>query len=66
MNKKLNTQDYSMSMPELWKNSEKLLSEVPVLLKAAENTSYEGRVYTYARGGQEECSRSERPRRSPG
>jgi hypothetical protein len=51
VNKKLNTQDYSMSMPELWKNSEKLLSEVPVLLKAAENTSYEGRVYTYARGG---------------
>lgn len=51
MNKKLNTQEYTMSMPELWKNSEKLMSEVPALLKAAENTSYEGRTFTYARGG---------------
>jgi hypothetical protein len=51
VNKRLNTQDYSMSMAELWKNSEKLLGEVPALLKAAENTSYEGRVFTYARGG---------------
>jgi hypothetical protein len=51
VSKRLNTQDYAMSMAELWKNSEKLLSEVPALLKAAENTSYEGRVFTYARGG---------------
>ena len=51
MNKKLNSQDYAMSMPELWKNSEKLMSEIPALLKAAENTSYEGRTFTYARGG---------------
>jgi len=51
VNKKLNSQDYTMSMPELWKNSEKLMSEIPVLLKAAENTSYEGRTFTYARGG---------------
>ena len=51
MNKKLNTQKYTMSMPDLWKNSEKLLGEIPALLKAAENTSYEDRVFTYARGG---------------
>ena len=51
MNKKLNTQEYTMGMAELWKSSEKLLGEIPALLKAAENTSYEGRVYTYARGG---------------
>jgi len=38
-------------MAELWKNSEQLMSEVPALLKAAENTSYEGRTFTYARGG---------------
>src|SRR5229473_8307777 len=40
-----------MSMAELLRNSEKLLAEVPALLKAAEDTSYEGRVFTYARGG---------------
>jgi len=51
VNKKLNTQEYNMSMAELWKNSEMLMSEVPALLKAAENTSYEGRTFTYARGG---------------
>ena len=51
MNKKLNTQKYTMSMPELWKNSETLMGEIPALLKAAENTSYEGRTFTYARGG---------------
>jgi hypothetical protein len=28
-----------------------LMGEIPALLKAAENTSYEGRVFTYARGG---------------
>ena len=51
MSKKLNTQNYAVSMPELWKDSEKLMAEIPALLKAAENTSYEGRVFTYARGG---------------
>ena len=51
MSKKLNTQKYAVSMPELWKDSEKLIAEIPALLKAAENTSYEGRVFTYARGG---------------
>jgi hypothetical protein len=51
VSKILNSQKYAMSMPELWKNSEKLMSEVPALLKAAENTSYEGRTFTYARGG---------------
>ena len=40
-----------MSMTELWNNSEKLISEIPALLKAAENTSYEGRTFAYARGG---------------
>jgi hypothetical protein len=40
-----------MSMPELMRNSEKLIGEIPALLKAAENTSYEGRTYSYARGG---------------
>jgi hypothetical protein len=38
-------------MTELWANSEKLMSEIPGLLKAAEDTSYEGRIFTYARGG---------------
>lgn len=51
VNKKLNTQKYAVSMPELWKSSEALMAEVPALLKAAENTSYEGRTFTYARGG---------------
>lgn len=51
MNKKLNTQEYSMSMADLLKNSEKILGEIPALLKAAENTSYEGRTFSYARGG---------------
>lgn len=51
VSKKLNTQKYAVSMPELWKNSEMLMSEIPALLKAAENTSYEGRTFTYARGG---------------
>ncbi len=51
MNKKLNSQDYAMSMAELWTNSEKLMSEIPALLKNAENTSYEGRIFGYARGG---------------
>lgn len=51
MSKKLNTQNYAVGMPELWRNSEKLMSEIPALLKAAENTSYEGRAFTYARGG---------------
>jgi len=51
VSKKLNSQNYAVSMPELWKDSEKLMSEVPALLTAAENTSYEGRTFTYARGG---------------
>lgn len=51
VSKKLNTQKYAVSMPELWKNSEVLMGEIPMLLKAAENTSYEGRTFTYARGG---------------
>jgi len=51
VNKKLNTQNYAVSMPELWRSSEKLLAEIPALLKAAENTSYEGRTFSYARGG---------------
>jgi len=40
-----------MGMAELWKSSEKTMSEIPALLKAAEDTSYEDRKYTYARGG---------------
>lgn len=51
MSKKLNSQTYAVSMTELWKNSETLMGEIPALLKAAENTSYEGRTFTYARGG---------------
>jgi hypothetical protein len=51
VSKRLNTQKYAVSMPELWKNSETLMSEIPALLKAAENTSYEGRTFSYARGG---------------
>ena len=51
MNKKLNTQKYAVSMTEVWNSSEKLMSEMPALLKAAEKTSYEGRKFTYARGG---------------
>jgi hypothetical protein len=51
VNKKLNTQQYAMSMADLWKSSEKLMAEMPALLKKAEDTSYEGRTFTYARGG---------------
>jgi hypothetical protein len=51
VNKRLNTQNYTVSMPELWNESEKLIGEIPALLKAAENTTYEGRTFTYARGG---------------
>ena len=51
MSKILNSQNYAMSMPELLKDSEKLMSEIPALLKAAEDTSYEDRTFTYARGG---------------
>lgn len=49
--KKLNTQDYAMSMADLMRESERVMGEIPALLKAAENTSYEGRTFTYARGG---------------
>ncbi len=51
MSKKLNSQEYAVSMPELMKSSEKLMTEIPALLKAAEDTSYEGRTFSYARGG---------------
>jgi hypothetical protein len=51
LSKILNTQKYAESMPELWKSTEKLLGEIPASLKAAENTSFEGRKFTYARGG---------------
>ena len=51
MNKKLNTQTYTMGMADLLVNTEQIVTQVPALLKAAENTSYEDRVFTYARGG---------------
>lgn len=51
MSKRLNSQDYAVSMAELLRSSERLMSEIPALLKAAEDTSYEGRTFTYARGG---------------
>ncbi len=51
VSKKLNSQDYAVSMADLLRDSEKLMGEIPALLKAAENTSYEGRTFTYARGG---------------
>ncbi len=51
MSKVQNSQKYAESMPELLKSTEKLLGEIPASLKAAENTSYEGRKFTYARGG---------------
>lgn len=51
MNKIRNTQKYALSMDDLLKNAEKLMMEVKRDLKEAENTSYEGRVFTYARGG---------------
>lgn len=49
--KLLNTQRYSVGMAQLMTNSEKLMGEIPSLLEAAEDTSYEGRSFTYARGG---------------
>lgn len=51
MSKIHNTQKYALSMAELWKNSEDLMKEVDKLLREAENTSYEGRTFTYTRGG---------------
>lgn len=51
MSKRLNSQEYAVSMQDLMKNSEKLMGEIPTLLGAAENTSYEDRKFTYARGG---------------
>lgn len=51
VNKKLNTQAYTMGMADLLKNTEQIVAQIPALLKAAENTSYEDRVFTYARGG---------------
>ena len=46
-----NTQDYELSYDELLGNSEKLLQEVDQYLEKAANTTYEGRTFTYARGG---------------
>ena len=40
-----------MGMADLLKNSEDLTVQVKTNLKEAENTSYEDRVFTYARGG---------------
>jgi hypothetical protein len=51
LSKILNTQRYSSSMSDLWKSTEKLVEEIGPLLKAAENTSFEDRKFTYARGG---------------
>jgi hypothetical protein len=51
VNKKLNTQTYTMGMADLLKNTEQIVAQIPALLQAAENTSYEDRVFTYARGG---------------
>lgn len=51
MNKIRNTQKYALSMQDLLKNSEDLVNQVVQHLKEAENTSYEGRTFTYARGG---------------
>jgi hypothetical protein len=51
LSKKLNSQTYTVTMSELWTQSEKLFNEIPALLKAAENTTYEDRTFTYARGG---------------
>lgn len=51
VNKILNTQKYTLSSAGLLKNSEQIMSEVAKYLKAAENTSFEGRKFTYARGG---------------
>ncbi|MDA4117807.1 MAG: hypothetical protein OK455_05630 [Thaumarchaeota archaeon] len=51
MSKIMNTQKYAESMTELWNSTEKLLGEIPAVLKDAENTSFEGRKFTYARGG---------------
>lgn len=51
MNKIRNTQKYALSMQDLLKNSEELMEQVSQHLKEAENTSHEGRTFTYARGG---------------
>ena len=51
MNKIRNTQKYALGMQDLLKNSEELMKQVSQHLKEAENTTYEGRTFTYARGG---------------
>ena len=51
MKKIRNTQQYSLNMEDLFKDSEKLMVEVKNHLKEAEDTSYEGRDFTYSRGG---------------
>ena len=52
-NKVDNTQDYSIAYDQLLNNSEEILKEVDSLLDKADisNTEYEGRSYTYSRGG---------------
>ena len=51
VNKIRNTQKYALGIQDLLKNSEELMEQVSRHLKEAENTSYEGRTFTYARGG---------------
>jgi len=52
-NKVDNTQDYSIPYDQLLNNSEEILKDVDSLLDKADvsNTEYEGRTYTYSRGG---------------
>ena len=52
-NKVENTQDYSIPYDQLLSNSEEILKEVDSLLEKADvsKTDYEGRSYTYSRGG---------------
>ncbi len=51
MSKVRNTQSYSVDIKDLLANSDSLLVEVSKLLKDAENTQFEDRVFSYARGG---------------
>ena len=51
MNKIKNTQDYSIGYDQLLNNSEQLIQEASKLLDKATNTTYEGRTFSYARGG---------------
>jgi hypothetical protein len=51
VNKIKNTQRYALGSQDLLKNSEELMKQVSQHLREAANTSYEGRTFTYARGG---------------